>query len=261
MQVMYAVIDGAVRQLTLPEPSEFVLPEIRWGAFDELLTPAYWRGQVWQHLQLGTFDNLRLGHSLIEEVAACLLGGYGMPAALGLAAYHRIREAGILDGLPEAFQIEDVLSEPFQVDGHFRKYRFPRQKARYLSACLVALATFSIPEDDRLFRDHLAQLPGIGPKTASWVVRNLRPSSAVAVIDVHILRAGRFIGLFPYSWEPQRNYRELEGRFVAFAEALEVPTALLDGVMWDHMRRLSPVVFGRVSPSSKQLTMSLTAAG
>jgi thermostable 8-oxoguanine DNA glycosylase len=252
MQVMYAAIAGAVRELTLPGPCEFVLPGIRWGAFDELLTPAYWCGQVWQHTELGTYSDLRLGRSLAEEVSACLLGGYGMPAELALAAYARLRRAGMLHRTPKADEIETALLEPFENHGRLRKYRCPRQKALYLSACLERLTSFSEPEDDLLFRDRLAELPGIGLKTASWVVRNRRPSSPVAVIDVHILRAGRYLGIFPDSFEPQRNYRELENRFVSFAEAIGVATTTLDSVMWDYMRRLPSAVFNRNNASMKQ---------
>ena len=43
-------------------------------------------------------------------------------------------------------------------------------------------------------RDWLLAIPGIGPKTASWIVRNRTGSSAVAIIDVHILRAGTSAG-------------------------------------------------------------------
>jgi thermostable 8-oxoguanine DNA glycosylase len=252
MQVMYAAFDGVVQQLTLPSPDSFVLPGVEWGAFDELLTPAFWCGQVWQHRQLGTYASLRLGETLVEEVAACLLGGYGMPAELALAAYRRLRDAGMLNRTPGAEEIEAALSQPFENHGQLRKYRFPRQKAVYLSASLQLLREFSEPEDDRQFRDCLAQLPGIGLKTASWVVRNLRPLSSVAVIDVHILRVGRHIGIFPRSWEPARNYRNLEERFVEFADALNVPAPALDSIMWHYMRRLSSSLFRSNSPALKE---------
>jgi hypothetical protein len=71
---MYAHIAGEVRELTLPPVHEEVLPGLPWGAFDELMTPAYWRGQAWQHTESGTFCDFRLGRTLQEEVAACLLG-------------------------------------------------------------------------------------------------------------------------------------------------------------------------------------------
>jgi hypothetical protein len=96
MQVMYAVFDGIVSELSIPPPDALVLPWIPWGAFDDLLTPAFWKGQVWQHEHFGTYRNLRLGRTLPEEIAACLLGGYGMKAELGLAAFGRLREHGLL---------------------------------------------------------------------------------------------------------------------------------------------------------------------
>ena len=40
----------------------------------------------------------RLGRTLAEEFAACLLGGHGIPAPVGIAAYERLRERGILCG-------------------------------------------------------------------------------------------------------------------------------------------------------------------
>jgi hypothetical protein len=73
MQEMYSLIGDTIERLELPDPNDFVLPGIRWGAFDELLTPAYWRGQAWQHERLGTYRHLRLGSTLSEEIApACL---------------------------------------------------------------------------------------------------------------------------------------------------------------------------------------------
>jgi thermostable 8-oxoguanine DNA glycosylase len=237
MQTMYGFINGALRQLDLPDPDEMVIPGIRWGVFDELLTPAYWRGQAWQHEMIGTYARLRLGRNLVEEVAACLLGGFGMKAEIGLAAFARLRDRGLLLGTPSMSELESALAEPFSIRGASRRYRFPRQKARYLSACLKRLETFSEPLDDAAFRDRLAELPGIGLKTASWIVRNYRGSNRVAVIDVHILRAGRHIDLFSPDLEPQRHYRALEESFLRFAAAIGVAAGMLDGLIWDYMRR------------------------
>jgi len=251
VQIMYGTFQDGIAQLVLPAAADFVLPGVPWGAFDELLTPAYWRGQVWQHSLLGTYNDLRLGDTLAEEVAACLLGGYGMPADLAVAAYRRVRDAGLLAGTPDAAEIEALLSEPLTIGMHVRHYRFARQKSRYLSACLKSLSEFPVPEEDLIFRDQLAQLPGIGLKTASWIVRNIRSSSVVAVIDIHILRACRHMGLFPDAWDPQRNYRDLERRFIAFAHAINASTAMLDCLMWDYMRRLSPGLLTRRQLSAR----------
>lgn len=236
---MYAVIGGALRRLRLPAPDRHVLPGIRWGRFDHLLTPAYWRGQAWQHQHLGTYSNVRLGRSLVEELSACLLGGFGMRAELGLSAFARLRNKGLLYRTPSVRILEETLLQPFLVNGRFCRYRFPRQKARYLAACLGKLGEFDEPSDDRTFRDELARLPGIGLKTASWIVRNYRTSDAVAIIDIHILRAGRQIGIFSPADEPQRQYRKLEEQFLRFARALGTSAALLDSLVWDYMRRLS----------------------
>ena len=235
---MYTVVGGRTRSLRLPAPHDQVLPGMPWGRFDTLLTPAYWRGQTWQYQLLGWYADLRLGRSLSEEVAACLLGGYGMPAELGLAAYSRLQDRGLLVAHVPAEDIEVALTEPFQLAGGRRRYRFPRQKARYLCGCLQRLENFEEPEDDLSLRDALATLPGVGLKTASWVTRNYRKSDVVAIMDVHILRAGRSLKLFPANWEPQIHYRQLESRFLTFAQAIDTPAGLLDGVMWDHMRRL-----------------------
>jgi thermostable 8-oxoguanine DNA glycosylase len=247
---MYAVIGGAVRRLCLPAPHRHVLPGVPWGSFDHLLTPAYWRGQAWQHEHLGTYSNVRLGRSLAEELSACLLGGFGMRAELGLLAFIRLRDRGLLDRIPSVRILEETLLEPFLVNGRFCRYRFPRQKARYLAACLSKLGEFDERTDDRNFRDQLARLPGIGLKTASWIVRNYRTSDAVAIVDTHILRAGRQIGIFSPTDEPHRHYRKLEEQFLRFAKALGTSAALLDSLVWDYMRRLSTGVLGIMRKSS-----------
>lgn len=242
MQTMYSYIAGEVHELQLPPKDAEVLPGIKWGAFDELMTPAYWRGQAWQHTESGAFRDFRLGNTLHEEVAACLLGGWGMPAELALAAFARLRDSGLLVPGTTAHEIESLLEEPFLMNGRLRKYRFISQKSLYLSSCLERLSGFVPPDCDLAFRDKLNELPGIGLKTASWIVRNLRPESEVAILDIHILRAGEHLGLFPKNWQPATHYRQLESRFVAFAKAIDVSAGTLDGLMWDHMRRISNII-------------------
>lgn len=226
----------------MPNREAYVMPGIMWGSFDELMTPAYWRGQTWQHEQLGNYKNFRLGRSLREEVAACLLGGFGMKADLGLLAFDRLREAGLLTETPLAPDIESLLEKPFEIEGKKKHYRFPRQKAHYLAGCLDALNNLNESNDDIQFRNQLMELPGIGPKTASWIVRNYKGSNAVAIIDVHILRIGKHIGFFSKNMDPQKDYIALENAFINFAQAIKVSAGLLDAIMWDYMRRLQFLV-------------------
>jgi thermostable 8-oxoguanine DNA glycosylase len=239
MQEMFALIGDTIERLEISDPSDFVLPGVRWGAFDELLTPAFWRGQAWQHERLGTYRPVGPGKTLSEEMAACLLGGFGMKAELGLAAVARLRDRGLLRGEPAEDVLESALAEPVTIRGYPRRYRFPRQKAHYLARCFTWLSDFAEPNDDIALRDCLAQFPGIGLKTASWIVRNYRRSNDVAIIDVHILRAGRHIGLFRPDLAPQRDYCVLEETFIRFAGALNTGAGMLDRLMWDYMRRLA----------------------
>jgi thermostable 8-oxoguanine DNA glycosylase len=233
---MLAYTGGCDLVLTLPPAHEHALPGVPWGRFDELFTPAYWRGQAWQHETLGTYAPGSLGRDLAEELAACMLGGYGIPAELGLAAFERLRQDGLLVGFPQVTALEAALARPFLVDGRPRRYRFPRVKARSLAGALRGLPDIDCGLPDRELRDALVCLPGVGPKTASWVVRNWRRSDKVAILDVHIARAGRIAGFLPADWDPARHYPAMESAFLRFSEAIGVRPSVLDGIMWDYMR-------------------------
>lgn len=82
-------------------------------------------------------------------------------------------------------------------------------------------------------------LRGIGPKTASWIVRNHLGADDVAILDVHITRACVAAGVFPEDADPRRDYFGLETRFLAFCAAIDEPARRLDAIMWDCMRRIS----------------------
>lgn len=235
---MFSRSNGGLHVLELPASEAEVLPGICWGAFDRLLTPAFWAGRAWLAAQAGVSSEYRLGRSLKEEVAACLLGGYGIPAEVGLAAFQRVRASGLLDA-PNEHGFAAELAIPVWVNGRPVRYRFARQKARYLAASLAALDGLRDADlADRELRDVLTGLPGIGLKTASWVTRNFRRSDEVAILDVHVCRACVCAGVFPEQPKPERDYRSLEACFLRFARALSVPAAVLDNVMWQTMRCL-----------------------
>jgi hypothetical protein len=85
------------------------------------------------------YQPLPLGRSLREELAACLLGGFGMRAEVGLAAFRRLRAEGLLEGTPTAATLEGALARPFADGERIFRYRYSRQKAAYLSGCLRAI--------------------------------------------------------------------------------------------------------------------------
>lgn len=237
MQQVLDLHDHGLRTLTLPPARVELLPGVRWGRFDEFFTPAFWAARAWQFEPDRSFEPARLGTSLREELAACLLGGFGIPAEVGLAAYDRIARSGVLEADVSAVEIEQLLTEPLFVRGRRVRYRFYRQKARHLAESLAMLRGWRAePSEDRALRDSLAELPGVGLKTASWITRNWRASDDVAILDIHICRACAAMRVFDESLSPARNYADLEERFLSFARAVGVRASVLDNLMWQTMR-------------------------
>ena len=240
MQKVIAKFGGEYRFLALPDPQVTVMDGVCWGHHDHLLTPAFWASRVWMEGDRAA-DWFRLGETLSEEVVACLLGGYGIPAEVGLAAFERVREKmqTIWDFVPDDTALEALLRKPLIVNGKKIHYRFARQKARYVAACLQKIDTMGPPPDSDLdFREWLLELPGIGYKTASWIVRNWRASDEVAIIDIHVVRACLVMGVFPSRADPSRHYLGLEKRFLDFAFSIGVRASILDAVIWRTMKRL-----------------------
>lgn len=247
MSQVAGIISGHVAvQVELPDAMSEVMPGVAWGPVEAFPTPAYWAYQVLARRVIGTTIRHRLGHNLQEEVAACLLGGHGIPAEVGLAAFVRLRDHDALNGDVTEAELTKQLSEPLQVGSRSICYRFAAQKARYLHAAMRRLATERAPmASGRQLRDWLTELPGIGLKTASWVARNTLDADDVAILDIHILRAGALAGFFDPELTVERHYRALEDRFIEFSQCLRVRPSELDSVIWMEMR-MSPASVSRL---------------
>ena len=115
------------------------------------------------------------------------------------------------------------------------RYRFAAQKARFLAAALPEVQAPPAFETGRQLRDWLMKLSGVGPKTASWIARNWKDADDVAILDIHIMRIGQVLGLFPRELTVERHYLELEALFLQFSEALDVRASELDAVIWYEM--------------------------
>lgn len=227
-------------QVELPSAEEEVMPGVPWGAVETFPTPAYWAYQVLARRVSCTMIAHRLGRDLVEEVTACLLGGYGIPAEVGLAAYRRLRDAGALRAPAGEAEILKLLTAPLDVGGRPVRYRFAAQKARYLGQALKLLADDSAPTSSgRDLRDWLLRLPGVGLKTASWITRNVMDADDVAILDIHLLRAGELGGFFDPALTVERHYLDLESRFLEFSHHLQIRPSELDSVIWLEMK-LSP---------------------
>lgn len=226
---------GAI-QVELPAADAVVIGDVRWGTIDAFPTPAYWHYQVVHSRLAGRPPKYKLGRTLAEEVGACLLGGHGIPASVGIAAYDRLRNRGAFAGssLSQA-QLEAWLMEPLQIGERRVRYRFARQKARFLASALPAVHAAPSFSVGKTLRDWLVALPGIGPKTASWVARNWLDADDVAILDIHIMRIGQVMGLFPRHLTVERHYRELEDLFLQFSAAVDVRASELDAIIWHEM--------------------------
>lgn len=222
-------------------PDDEVIPGVVFGRQEWVPTPAYWAAMA--DLEGDEADNYVSppGTPLADDLAFCLLGGYGVTMELNQAAWEHLKGAGVFDAdpVPTSLEIEDLLAMPVEVGGRMRKYRYPRQRAYRLNIALNSIRERPPRTDDpALFRERMMELPGIGPKTASWIVRNWLGSDEVAILDVHVLRAGTMIGLFPEDYRLPKDYQALEKRFLEFAKALRVRASILDSIMWREMRIL-----------------------
>lgn len=244
-QIVFVKKGTCTQSLVLPDPKDAVCEGVSWGDHTFIFTPAYWK-------TLSLFEPespneaRRLGTTLSEEIAACLLGGHGIPAEVGNAAFLRLRKAGLLETTPTKEEINEALSEPLMVNFREIKYRFVRQKSRYLSDALMRLSNESPPKNDIQFRDWLTSFIGIGLKTASWVTRNWLDSDNVAIVDIHIQRAGLLMKLYDSSLIPSKNYFEMERLFLDFANGLKVRPSVLDALIWREMKSCSSLAIRQI---------------
>jgi thermostable 8-oxoguanine DNA glycosylase len=243
IQTVRWISNAVMHCLSLPSTAARVYRKILWGDFNSFYTPAFWKTQVWFRELQGS-ARFAMGRDLLEEAAACLLGGFGFRAELGHAAFERIRDQGLLlPGIAES-DLERSLAVPLQIGGRAIRYRFPRQKARYLHALIAAFNAGNASSlNDLELRRWLMKIPGIGYKTASWILRNARASDRVAILDVHVIRACQNLGLFDAGLRVEKDYETMEALFLHFAHALEVSPALLDLTMWEVMRLESAAAF------------------
>jgi thermostable 8-oxoguanine DNA glycosylase len=222
-------------------PEEEVLPGVLFGREEWVPSPAYWAALAAKENSFEAYISPS-GTPLSEDVAFCLLGGHGIKMEINQAAWRQLKQAGFFaeTSASDPGKIEEVLRQPLQIEGRQIRYRFPRQRAQRISYALNHLndQAFSVCEPTAL-RSALMTLPGIGPKTASWIVRNWTGSDNVAILDIHVVRAGQMMGLFPERLRLAKEYYILEARFLQFARLLGIRASILDALIWREMRALT----------------------
>jgi N-glycosylase/DNA lyase len=237
---MLALIGHETRTVPVPPPDDEVLPGVRWGRFDEIFTPAFWFTRAWYE-QVNPSITFQIGENLTEEIVACLLGGHGLPAEVGLAAFARLKEQSLLHsqkGIEN--RISAALNEPLCLGCRWVRYRYPNQRAYFIARALQRIGNETAPmNSDSALRDWLTTFEGIGLKTASWITRNVLESDKIAILDIHVVRAGKLAGIFTHDVSPVKEYYALEARLIDFAMALGVRLSILDALIWAQMRVLS----------------------
>lgn len=241
--------DGKEYCRTLPDARDTVMPGVLWGEFTHLFTPAYWVSQFW----MNGYDNDDSGKecnkygNLVDETVFCLLGGHGISAELAYSVFWGCKESGLVDNMEDS---EEVwlwhLSQKYMVNGRLVSYRFPKQKAKYISGAMPKLKEIPPELKGKRLRDNLLQINGIGPKTAGWIVRNCYGSDDVAIIDIHIQRAGQLCGFFDPLWTPEKHYSKMEEAFLLFCANIYVKPSLFDYLIWDQMRKLGALALDAV---------------
>ena len=230
------------------KPNQEVLPGICWGYYGKLYTPAYWKIQYLMHSQNDDFSiQYKLGKNIKEEVVACLLGGFGLKAETGLAAFHRLVNRNLIKEGVGFNSILSSLVEPITIGDKQVRYRFPNQKSKFIFQFLNRADLKNIPlENDLKFRSWLMTINGIGPKTASWITRNYLNSENVAIIDIHIFRAGLIAGIFSEKFDIQKDYFKLEQIFIDFCKAIEVQPSRMDALMWLQMKESNNIALNAI---------------
>lgn len=231
-------VDEFVCPGTILKPETEIMLGVVWGEVSMPFSPAFWSHYCISTNAINDISAYHLGDTLREEVAACILGGHGISGELGNAAYRHIQELGIITkrDVTQA-EIEGALYCPLRVNGRLIKYRFPRQKAKFLSAALNFLDRHEPPSDSAVeLRDWLIQIPGIGMKTASWIVRNWLDAEDVAILDIHIHRAGVIAGFYNANDDVTKSYKDMERKFVEFSSCIGIPANVLDNQIWNELR-------------------------
>lgn len=185
--------------------------------------------------RLSDFDRLWKQGSeedLFSEMAFCLLTPQSR-AKVCWAAVTKLRDTGLLfHGSPE------------EIAEHLRGVRFKLRKSEY-----IVLAREQFARDGKLrVRESIADLgrsyearewlvknvKGYGYKEASHFLRNIGLGRGLTILDRHILKNLKLLGVIeevPSSLTKKR-YLEIEERMKEFAGQAGIPVEQLDLVLW-----------------------------
>ncbi|HWR38123.1 MAG TPA: hypothetical protein VN611_01365, partial [Patescibacteria group bacterium] len=130
--------------------------------------------------------------------------------------------------------------KPLTREGRFRKYRFVETKPTVISLAglwmwkecewnvLEKIETMKSNE----VRTWLCDCPGIGMKSASWLLRNVGLNDDCAVFDVHIMRFLSKIGFNVPTQLTEKTYLKLEDNLRNVCVNIGTSLGNLDYLLW-----------------------------
>jgi N-glycosylase/DNA lyase len=196
--------------------------------------------------------------SLWYELVACLLGSNVMfEHAQAAAAY--LNSCNLLDiiNYRECYQdceneiareLSKPLFPPLTAKGTLRKYRFPNIRAKHICGTAKKIYGSSNTLKTLLYNSQdsysariniVNHSTGIGPKQASLFLRNINYDDDLAILDSHVLRYMRIIGLLCEeigSIIKIELYERIEKKLQSYATQLGKKLCHLDTAIWIVMR-------------------------
>jgi thermostable 8-oxoguanine DNA glycosylase len=226
------------RSITCEHPAVRADWQFIWPAFEQA------------YAELAPADAVATEPGLRRELLFCLLGGHGVTFETSRSAAQAVDELDVFADDHDAASLhasivatlESPRFEPIRKDGTLRRYRFPRRKATLICQARAWLhESGSLAEQlamrtcERERRTWLVTCPGLGPKSASWLLRNTGWASELAILDIHVMRAMTDAGLLQ---EPRLSggYERVEALFLDWCSELDAAPAVFDLFLWEWQR-------------------------
>jgi N-glycosylase/DNA lyase len=213
-----------------------------------------WGAHVWERHRASYAKGAPLRPAgeaaLRKELIFCLLGGHGVTFELALSASDVVLRLSPFDDSRTPGRLRAAIQrelckpqfEPRRADGTLRRYRFPSRKARLIADAVQWVAEegglrrgLAARTRERDRRSWLCQCPGIGLKTASWLLRNCGWAERLAILDVHLIRALMEANVVVEPRLP-RDYERVEAAYLAWADSLGACPSALDLFLWEVQR-------------------------
>lgn len=191
--------------------------------------------------------------NVLKEFFFVVLGGFGISYELNISALEVLRNKKYI--ISEKYMTREIAAitanqlryelslpqfEPATRQGNLRKYRFIETKPITISN--AGLWLWNECEWDILgkienlgsinARYWLCECPGLGMKSASWLLRNTGINDDCAVFDVHILRFLNKLGLEIPENLTQKSYLKLEEALRVICNKIGVSLGSMDYLLW-----------------------------